>query len=192
MGYVTHTGVGDRNYEGTHKLYAVNEDGETGEPLAVGDGNILNQLSEVKEVTETTGWDAETGKITQEFHFSSASDGGETESNNEMFNLFFFLADNSSNAEWRLHETKDGTYGIGTLHAPQDSPRDNHFGLRTENVHMMIHSHPLPRKREAEVRGLSSDMVAARRYHKFYVYMPKSGFIYHLPKEGNVVRRFRR
>ena len=194
-GYVTHSGIGARDYAGTHTLHAVNAKGEqTGASIFVTDGGILDKLSDVKKVKETTGWDAETGAIVEEFDFSSYSTGpnADNSTSNEMVNLFYFMADNSTNAEWRLHRTKDRAYGIGTLHQAQDAPRDNHFGLRTENVQMMIHSHPLARTREQEVSGLTYDRAAARHYDRFYVYMPRSGMIYQLPREGDTARRFRR
>jgi RHS repeat-associated protein len=170
-------------------LYSKEDQSKPG--IVIRDKNILPKLSETQEITKADGYDTETGETLMETYdvsLFSTSDGNK----NEMLKLFFFLAENSNRAEWRMHETKDGKFGIGTYHASQDSPTDDDFGLKAINIKMMIHSHPRPSTKEAAEKGFDYDMNAAKHYETFYIYVPKIGYIYKLPQDGSTIKRMKK
>ena len=112
--------------------------------LKLNNTNILPALAKSTNVDVQTGWDAETGTIIETFKLSQYSTGNNSTKNtkNEILKLFYFASDNSKNAEWRLHKTKQGSFNISTFHQSSDAPSDYDLGVKTSNVDWMIHSHP--------------------------------------------------
>ena len=155
--------------------------------IKVENQNILSSLSKTTQVTEATGFCAENGTITENFNLStySTTNNADAKTANEMKNVFYFLADNSSKAEWRLHKTKQGAFGIGTYHSPSESPDDSRFGLSYKNVQWMIHSHTNKTGTvEGERKGFGTDRGAATYYPLYQIYIPYSRRIYTLDKYG--------
>jgi len=157
-------------------LYAKGKDNVN--PIRVNNQEILSSLSKITKVTKTTGWCAENGTITEQFDLStySTKDNVDTENENEMKRVFYFLADNSSKAEWRLIKTKQNGFGIGTFHAPLDAPTDDYFGLSPQKIKWSLHSHANTiNDIEAEKSGFGSDVSSAKAYPGgFGVYFPRS------------------
>jgi RHS repeat-associated protein len=179
------------------KLFVLNNDGSINtdvNPITVNDKSILSSLSENTPVKVATGFCAESGTIVESFNLSifSAKNNVNEKTATEMKNLFYFLSDNSSKAEWRLHQTKQGAFGLGTFHATHDAPSDKHFGLSSKDIQWMIHSHTdSKRSIAAERTGLAADRAYAQFYPLFQVYIPSSRRIYTIDKYGRDTYRTR-
>jgi RHS repeat-associated protein len=158
--------------------------GKDGAKITVNNQEILSSLSESTEVTEATGWCAENGTITEQFDLSTytTKDNVDKKTANEMKSVFYFLADNSSKAEWKLFKTTKNGFGIGTYHAPSDAPSDDRFGLLPKNIKWTLHSHPTTRNNiEAEKNSFGTDAGAAKYYPGGYgVYFPQSRRLWNL------------
>jgi RHS repeat-associated protein len=132
-GYVTHSGIGARDYAGTHTLHAVNAKGEqTGASIAVKDGGILDGLA------------TERPDFTVNIYPAGEKQGsyGETTNTVDGRQVFKFGADNTD-VEWGYQEFKDGRIVVSTGHdcctttQGFDAPGYNWLDLKID-----VHSHP--------------------------------------------------
>jgi hypothetical protein len=156
--------------------------------IRIDNTSVLESLSsEGKPIVEVWGTDFQTGEALTDTHTLNSAT---SKNGNEMMNLFVFAAKNSKKAEWRLHKEKSGTYNLSTLHDLQTSASDGDLGVSTSQVRWMIHSHPRPGPGQ-EVAGFDSDQGASKSYPGgFYVYTPKSGYIWKFKvSQGNIYRR---
>jgi len=138
MGYVSHTGVGDRNYSGTHTLHAVNDKGETGSSVAVQDGGILDQLAtdrpETKPAKGFSSW------TPNGFHYAISKNS------NDVFAVFLFAANNTG-AEWQLDGYSNGgtnQFVIATQNSSDAAVTTDgsSLGFNLSNQIFSLHSHP--------------------------------------------------
>jgi len=108
----------------------------------------------------------------------------------DMISLFVFLANASTNAEWRLSKNVFGEFNLSTFHDPFTSPNDGTLGLSTKSISWMIHSHPKARS-GGEVAGMDGDRTSSLSYPAYYVYTPQSGYLFKLPnsRNSNVIHR---
>ena len=160
----------------------------------VNNKEILSTLNKILPVKVATDWDAEIGTIIEEFDMSiySTENNADGKTAAEMEKLFYVLADNSKRAEWRLHKTKQGAFGIGTYHAPSDSPNDRQFGLKAVDIQSMIHSHSgSKRSVERERKALGTDRRVSQYYPLFQVYYPASKRVYTIDKYGRDTYKYR-
>ncbi len=139
-GYVSHTGVGARDYAGAHTLHAVNDKGETGASVAVKDGSILNQLS--------TDRDNKAGTPGYANFFKDGVSYVVTTNKEEAFNVFFFVTITAgTQVEWALDgyvTNGKNEYILATGHTDKYAPTT--FGDRLPerdlyNLNFSIHSH---------------------------------------------------
>ncbi len=154
----------------------------------VKDQDILPSLEKTRVITEGDYFDAELGWQYQDLKLSTYNSSYVTSKAQrvEALNLFFFFADNSPKAEWRMHITKKGKLGIGTYHSDDTSPRDDMFNLSPSRIAFMIHSHPNKRSKYREESGLGSDIGSAKYYDKYLIYMPYLRNLYKIDKNGKI------
>ena len=170
-------------------LYA--EGKKNAKPIKIADKEILRNLAKTETIFVKEGqWDAIEGtqSVTAKYELSQYTTKKDSLSNSksEMSKLFFFLADNSPKAEWRLHANKEGRFSISTLHSGGKSPNDIMLKIDTSSVLGMIHSHPGQYKDgEAEETSMGDDARTAQRYPSYQVYFPNSRNIYTLVREND-------
>lgn len=136
MGYVTHTGVGDRNYAGTHTLHAVNDKGETGASIPLQDGGILVQLAINRPETVFRA------------DYPKGIRYAVSGNSKDAFAVFLFAANNTG-VEWQLDGysiNRSNQFVISTQHSPDHGVSthaillDSDFNLSNQIFDM--HSHP--------------------------------------------------
>ena len=157
--------------------------------LRLNNTKVLPELLKTQKVTEAVAHDTETGEIEIEtFDLSKYTTEAKisSEIKREMNRLFYFLANNSNKAEWQLYKSYKEEYGISTLHSLQDSPGTVHLGLKSNDIKMMIHSHPRPKTIEGAKSGLYFDIEAAKHIEKYFVYIPKLGIIFQISNTGEL------
>ena len=147
----------------------------------VTDRNVLPNLSSGSgaELNIPDGIpDAETGKVQFDKALLNTACSNQEE---EMEGLFLFVANASSNAEWRLTKLRGGEMELSTFHDNDESPNDAHLGINTNSVIWTVHSHP-GTKLGGEISSFGSDGTASTTYTKnkagFYVYFPESTNLY--------------
>jgi len=177
-----------KDYEKAKKSGETNSDGnpEPENQVKVYNTSILENLSaKGKTITEVWGRDADTGEALTDTHTLNSAT---SENGNEMMDLFVFFAKNSSKAEWRLHKENSGTFMLSTLHSTSTSASNNDLGTSFRTMSWMLHSHPRPSAGN-ETAGFDTDKALSLSSKGFYVYTPKSGYIWKFRiKQGKISR----
>jgi len=125
--------------------------------------------------------DAETG---EQQYSNTTLNTACSKNSNEMIGLFVFVANSSTNAEWRLNKYKSGDLELSTFHDNDESPSDTDLGIQTKSVRWTIHSHPRT-KLGGEISSFGSDGTVSTNYKNFFVYFPKSTKLYRLYASKN-------
>jgi RHS repeat-associated protein len=175
-GYITFSKATKDNFD---MLYSKRdyENNNLKDGFKVTDKNVLPALTNNSGIPLTIADgvpDAETG---YQKYINTTLNASCSFNNDEMVGLFKFVADASSQSEWRLSKLTNRELVLSTLHLPSDSPNDINLGLDTKSIKWMIHYHPRTRP-GGEIKSFGEDGNASRFYKGFFVYFPQSSNLY--------------
>lgn len=189
-GEVKQIGPTDNNPD---RLFKLNSDGSVNKdvaPITVNDKELLPQLTpeSAKVVTMANGEDS-TKDVSTNIAITDAKN------KSDAFNVFRFMADNTS-VEWSLgkisYQGLGTNYQLGTFHMDDLSP-----GVRNSEIGTvlgLIHSHPSPKSVAQKNESLFGDRYVGRQFLNrngrnipYLIYFPfdKSTTRIGLPKNSN-------